>query len=136
MGIVATSNRHKYVTTSVREMYTSPIFKYAVKLSERQYDQTFVLSASKGLIKLDDTTSPNDCNDLRDVLGDKYRVWLEETADQIKEMLPSGTELFFYAGTRYREVISLLEDYECHSPLEGLSIGQQMKWLKERVVNE
>lgn len=133
VGIVATSNRHKYVTTSVRDMFTSALFRHSVTYSEQNHDKTFVLSASKGLIKLNDTISPVDCYGLNDVLGGDYHRWLRNTAHRLKEIIPTGTELFFYTGSRYRRLVDLLDEYICHSPLQGLKIGQQEKWFLERI---
>ena len=64
---------------------------------------------------------------------DARRAWAMRVGTQIDEMLPSTNEVIIFAGKRYREH---LEDclrakfLSVKIPMEGLRIGEQMRWLK------
>jgi len=65
------------------------------------------------------------------------KKWAEKVFHQMKKRLKFQDidKVFFHAGKKYREqLIPKLENMgiRCEIPLEGLGIGKQKAWYKER----
>lgn len=115
----------------VRDLYTSPLFKknlaYARKL---QPDKIFVLSSKYGLLSLDQKIKPYE-QTLNNMSAVEIKKWAAKVAMQLKEVTSlKETEFTLLAGEKYRRyLLPYLKYYKI--PLKGLSIGKQLKKLKE-----
>ena len=59
-------------------------------------------------------------------------MWAQQVAYKIMETTNPNVEIIFLTGKLYRQqVIPILQahDYITRTPMEGLGIGQQIKWL-------
>lgn len=108
----------------------SDLFRKAAKYAIRHGDEWVILSAKHGLV------SPGQ------VLGDYNvriprsgdRKWAAAVADQLRQRYdPNRTRFVVLASAPYRKhLFEPGSEFTYTAPLEGLGIGQQKTWLKER----
>jgi hypothetical protein len=104
--------------------------KYAEILN---HDDIFILSAKHGLLELERIITPYN-QTLNKMDQTSLRRWAERVLRALKERGYdlNGDRFTFLAGTNYRKyLIPHIENYEI--PMEGLRIGSQLKFLKERI---
>ena len=115
-----------------RDLYISPLFRYALKYAKSlNPDKIFILSAKYGLVGLDDEIEPYDLT-LNKMKSDEIKIWANNVLKQLaRESDLNNDEFVFLAGENYRKyLVSYIEKYNV--PLQGLGIGKQLKFLKER----
>jgi len=101
--------------------------KYAKQLKP---NEIYVLSAKHGLLTLNEEIEPYDLT-LNTMRAGEIKNWAEKVVRQMKSICPADQcEYTYLAGEKYRKnLIHYTKDYSI--PLKGLSIGQQLKKLKE-----
>ena len=105
------------------ELYTGALFKKQLAFSKDQdFDLVFVLSAQYGLLHLDEVIKPYEKTLNKMCVADR-RAW----AASVMKVLPRDAEFTYFAGARYREFLP-----PGHVPCEGLGIGRQLKFFKDR----
>jgi hypothetical protein len=120
-------------TVPAEQMYTSVLFKkmmeYAHKLSPRVI---FILSAKYGLLPLDTMIEPYN-ETLNEMPKAEREKWATKVLDSLRRSVDlENDHIVVLAGKRYRE--GLISDIRNFSiPMEGLSIGRQLRWLKEQL---
>lgn len=115
-----------------KELYVSPLFHYARKVAERDYDQWYILSALHGLLKPDSQTVPYN-ETLNGQSVRQRQKWASGVLKSLMPILKAGDSITFLAGDNYRgDLIPKLTaaGYICNTPLEGLGLGQQIHTLK------
>ena len=118
-----------------RELYISPLFclnlKYAQKLTP---SKIFVLSAKYGLVDIDEKIEPYNLT-LNSIPYKERKEWAEKVLRQMAGYCDLQKDHFIIlAGQKYRQYITpQLPSYEV--PMEGLAIGKQLQFLKQRVEN-
>jgi hypothetical protein len=126
----------------------SDYFKYGKRYVESHnppYDRWFILSAKHGLLLPTDTIEPYEKSlAVKGVKVDERRAWTEMVLGQFdalmgdRSLFPEPvTHADFYCGVKYREF--LIPGFErreikCEEPLKGLTLGRQLRWLKERSI--
>jgi cytoplasmic iron level regulating protein YaaA (DUF328/UPF0246 family) len=118
------------------DLYISNLFKLSLEYARKQNpDDIFILSAKYGLLALDDEIEPYD-ETLNTMKINQRKNWAREVVKQLKAKADLDKDHFIIlAGKKYREFLtSHLKSYEI--PLEGLSIGKQLKFLKNKVSHE
>lgn len=121
-----------------KELYTSTLFRKSSKYARMVGDQWFILSAKYGLLSPEEKISPYEktLNNMR--VADR-RKWAKGVLKQLKNIVHPGDEIVILAGVKYREhLIQPLQNMGCtiSIPMEGLSFGLQLSWLKEHVGDE
>ena len=115
-----------------KDLYRSTWFKLARAWVERAAAPWFILSAKHGLVHPDTVIAPYDERlDTMPIVA--RRGWAKRVNSQLAETLPDVGEVVIFAGQRYREYIErqLRARYTSISvPMEGLRIGEQLRWLK------
>ncbi|SDM42313.1 hypothetical protein SAMN05428961_11725 [Paenibacillus sp. OK060] len=110
----------------------SALFSKVIQLIRQcEYTDWYILSAKYGLIEKDELIEPYDIT-LNNMKSDERKAWAKEVAKNILTLDVSHID--FYAGQKYRQyLIPLLElkGIICAIPLEGLGIGEQLKYLNE-----
>ncbi len=99
---------------------------------EREAAPWFILSAKHGVVHPDAVIAPYD-ETLNDMPVAGRRDWSERVKSELVESLPNGGEIVIFAGRRYREFIDkpLRRHFtSVEVPMEGLRIGEQLRWLK------
>ena len=94
-------------------------------------DSTLVISAEHGLLELDTILDPYD-QSLANIQRKDFKEWLEMVSQQIKEIIPTNSSLYFHTGKRFRRLIDYLPEYSCQEPTKGMDIGKQLKYFKEK----
>ena len=119
-----------------KELYVSPLFKYNLTYAySLNPDKIFILSAKYGLVSLDEEIEPYN-KTLNKMNKEERKEWANKVLSQLKEKVDlDNDEIIFLAGKKYREyLIKGIKNYKI--PLKGLSIGKQLKFLKEKTKNE
>lgn len=115
------------------DLYTSPLFRGARQFAESRFDRWFILSAKYGLVEPQQVIAPYD-QTLKQMPKKERLRWAEDILDALKPQLRAGDLVAFVAGQDYREFVApMLIEHGIHveTPLQGLSIGRQLSWLKK-----
>jgi hypothetical protein len=119
-----------------QDLYISPLFKmnlqYARSLNP---DHIFILSAKYGLLELDREIKPYDVT-LSEMANSAVKDWADTVINQLQELVDLENDNFlFLAGERYRKyLIPHISNYEI--PMRGLGIGEQLHFLKMRLLKD
>jgi hypothetical protein len=132
LALVACVGQKQTQPAPARELYTSPWFKKACAYVESQGWPWLILSARYGLVKPEQVIEPYNLTLNR--LSQKARgAWAEQVWQQLRFLVKDDPRVVILAGRYYAGVGLHLggAGYIVETPLEGLGIGQQLKWLKE-----
>lgn len=116
------------------ELYLSPLFKGAKEFAINNSDRWYILSAKYGLVSPKSNVEPYDAT-LNKMTTEKKRNWAKRVYKSLMRCTQPDDEIIFLAGANYRkDLIPLLVDRgnRVLTPMEGLSIGKQLKWLKQQ----
>jgi len=118
-----------------RHLYISPLFQLNLQYAQCQApDAIYILSAKYGLLHLDDEVAPYNVT-LNDMTASQRRAWANQVLEQLSQRADlQKDEFIFLAGQRYREHL-IPRIAHCEVPMEGLSIGKQLRALK-RLIDE
>ncbi len=113
------------------ELYISDFFvsslKYAKSLKPHAI---FILSAKYHLTALDREIEPYDLT-LNTMRKKQVKEWAKKVVEQLGSNCDlKNDEFVILAGQRYREYLVPHMDH-IKIPMEGMRIGEQLKWLKE-----
>lgn len=141
VGLVACAKRKLRVAAPARELYTSDLFRKARDYCEREYDAWYVLSARHGVLHPDQMVEPYDLT-LGGMGRQERRWWGRRVVGRLCELHPpaTGPAWYLHAGVLYREYLyqgPLLDaaiEGRIDAPLEGLGIGRQLRWYRERAL--
>ena len=135
VGLISCVSRKLGYSTQARDLYDSALFKKSRQYIERNCDNWFILSAKYGLIQPEMTVAPY--NETLNVKSkSEKKLWSIEVWNSLKEKLTPGDKVIILAGINYRYfLVPMIEGYGCtvEIPMEGKSIGNQLKWLSEQV---
>ena len=130
ISCVSKKQLHKAIA---RELYTSPLFRYALRYAESLHpDKIYILSAKYGLVSLDTLIAPYDVT-LNTMTAPVIRQWSKDVLSALAQVADLEHDRFiFLAGEKYRKyLIPEIRNYEI--PLEGLGIGKQLHYYKEHI---
>ena len=116
------------------EFYTSSWFLKARADVESTGMPWFVRSAEHGLLSPGQRVSPYEKTLHRMALVDR-RLWAQRVLRQLDAAGVVDGRVVFLAGQRYRAFLAprlVAQGLEVEVPMEGLGIGQQLRWLTER----
>lgn len=119
--------------SKAKDLYISPLFKYNLKYAQSlNPDKIFILSAEYGLLNLDEEIMPYD-KTLNKMSDKEIKEWSNNVLSKLNKLTDlNEDEIIFLAGERYRKHLILhIKNYKI--PLQGLGIGKQLKYLKEKV---
>jgi hypothetical protein len=135
VGLVGCAKTKRESASPCRQLYKSPLFVLSLAHAEGTCDETFVVSAAHGLLRLDDTVAPYD-RVLGDVPKRERLAWGNRVAGSLASRFPGlSLHISILAGLQYAAPIqraSLGHRWVIETPLARLSIGQRLAWLKER----
>lgn len=131
IGLVACSQLKRRVDIApARSLYSSPLFRKSAAYAEQRCQRWYILSAKHGLLWPNQLVMPYDHK--LDRTG--TATWDEMILGQLRKELADtpSAHLIVLAGEQYRGFLSLHEwPYEV--PMQGLGIGQQLKWLTDQL---
>lgn len=115
------------------DLYVSPLFKGMRRYVEGNCDTWFILSAQHGLLDPDQVIQPYEKTLMRMKASERLE-WGQGVQEQLRKMVPRGSDVVVLAGVRYRAEITAFLASRGHRvtvPLEGKKLGAQLSWLKE-----
>ena len=114
-----------------KDLYVSSWFRYAFRYSQVLHpDRVFILSAKYGLVDQDSEIESYE-ETLRDKSKPEKQAWARRVLTDLSRQADLQRDRFvILAGDGYRKyLVPDLGHYEV--PMQGLRIGEQMRWLKE-----
>ncbi len=116
-----------------KDLYISPLFKMNFQFSQSfNPDKIFILSAKYGLIDIDTEIEPYDTT-LNLMRSPEKKEWAHNVLQNLRNIADLNKDTFiFLAGENYRKyLIPHIKNYTI--PLQGLGIGKQLHYLKEKL---
>ncbi|MBU4070540.1 MAG: hypothetical protein KJ646_06175 [Nanoarchaeota archaeon] len=115
-----------------RDLYISPLFKMNLEYAKSlKPDKIFILSANYGLISLDKEIESYN-KTLNTMRSKEVKEWANKVMNHLGRITDLRNDKFiFLAGDKYRKyLLPHIKNYKI--PLQGLSIGRQLQYLKEK----
>ena len=119
---------------AAKDLYTSDWFRKVRAYIEPTGMPWFILSAEYGFLHPDQRTDHYE-KTLNKMRSWERKQWAEKVIHQMEQELPKAEQIVVFAGEKYREhLMSYLRRTatSIEVPLEGLKIGQQLRWFKEQ----
>lgn len=135
IALVACVSKKNTRPMPARDLYISDWFCKASAYAMRVADKWYILSAKHGLVALDTVIEPYD-ETLNRMPAAARRAWARRVLTDLGRVLQPGDHVLILAGKKYREnLISPIQQMGCsvEIPMEGLGIGKQLRWLKQRL---
>ena len=120
--------------SKAEDLYISTLFRLSLAYAKKlKPDKIFILSAKYGLLNLNDEIATYNENLNNKPVSD-IKIWAEKVVFKLGKIANLQNNIFiFFAGKKYREyILPYIKNYEI--PLKGLRIGEQLKFLKEKIV--
>lgn len=114
-----------------RELYTGSLFNKAVAWAERHQHPWFIVSALYGLVTPDQQLPPYDFT-LKQLRARERQAWAQRAISELGKYASSGSHALLIMPGLYRRHIQtalLKRGITYENPVQGMKIGQQMKWL-------
>lgn len=138
IALVACVGKKKSWALPGRDLYVSHWFQKASVYARQVADEWYILSAKYGLVAPETVIEPYD-ETLTWMPAASRRAWARRVLDQLEDVLEDGDEIVILAGKSYREnLVEPIREMGCsvHVPMEGLRIGEQLRWLNQRLSEE
>ncbi len=132
IGFVGCVKEKQLRRVPAKDLYVSTLFTLSRRYAEQACDQWYILSAQYGVLSPDELTAPYNMTLNAMNIGER-RTWSERVLAAISILALRGDMLVFLAGKRYYEYLVgplTVKGYQVELPLQGLSIGQRLHWLK------
>jgi hypothetical protein len=135
IGLLATARKKASTPSTAIDLYISPLFVKSVQYAQNQYDDFYFYSAKEGLLTKDQYIEPYNVS-IKNFSTSEKREWADQVIASLEQHVkPSQCRIFIHGGWVYREYLQpALEKagFEFEVPLEGYSIGNQLKWYDEQ----
>jgi hypothetical protein len=133
--LISCASKKRGESTRAGDLYVSALFSKSKELATFEADKWYILSAKHGLLRPDQIIGPYD-KTLHRMTRTERHHWAQRVLDEVKHVSAPSDNITILAGSAYREMlVPELEDrgYAVSVPMLGLSIGNQLKWLTERL---
>lgn len=136
IALVGCSKLKREGSHKARNLYKSPLFRKSLAYAEMLTVDVYILSSRYDLLELDRWIP-----DYNDHLGDKPTdvrlAWAERIVDALIAKHGPSLKLTLLAGALYTKPIKqTLRLSGCRwkiiEPMQGLSVGERLRWLNER----
>jgi cytoplasmic iron level regulating protein YaaA (DUF328/UPF0246 family) len=132
--LIACASSKKDTPQPAKDLYISALFQKSVGwMNKQNFDYWFILSAKHGLLPPDIVIAPYN-QTLNQMPIKQRKLWADNVFDALKPYLSTDTTVTFLAGNKYREhLANRITNVGCEiqMPVEGMRIGEQLKWLTE-----
>jgi cytoplasmic iron level regulating protein YaaA (DUF328/UPF0246 family) len=134
VAIISCVSKKKKGSYPAKELYDSPLFKYAYKYAKKECDKIFIISAKYGLIGENDIISDYDLS-VKQMKKRQKMIWADTVNKQIQAKITEPVVLQIHAGREYTEYLlyPLSGRYPIELILDGYMIGQRLQWYKKEV---
>jgi hypothetical protein len=133
--LVSCASTKRAEPSAAKDLYTSQLFEKSREYAGREADRWYILSAKHGLLSPAKEIAPYNVT-LKGMSKSERLSWAAKTAAAISQVTTPNDSITILAGEAYREfLIPELHriGYSVQVPMQGLSIGNQLKWLTERL---
>jgi len=133
---MATARKKATYAAPVVQFYQSPLFIKSLEYGKRYYDRLYFYNAKDGLLLPYQWIAPYDVS-IKSFNINEKRAWASAVIERLLEYEnPNKTTLHLHGGMIYRK--HLEPELQTHGfqftvPLQGYSIGEQLKWYKEKL---
>jgi hypothetical protein len=135
IGLLATARKKATNPSAAIELYISPLFVKSVRYAEKNYDEFYFYSAKEGLLQKDQHVEPYNLS-IKNFSPQEKRNWADKVINELLQLAdPKQCKIYLHGGWVYREFLEpALEKagFQYEVPLEGYSIGKQLKWFDEQ----
>ena len=116
-----------------KDLYISPLFKMNLAFAHSLHpNKIFILSAKYGLVDLEQELEPYE-QTLNTMYVNEIKRWAAKVREQMEGKIDfKNDEVVFLAGEKYRKYLLPLFN-KTSVPLQGLSIGKQLQYLKNKI---
>jgi|AntAceMinimDraft_9_1070365.scaffolds.fasta_scaffold12303_3 hypothetical protein len=131
--LISCASKKLTYKAKAEDLYISTLFRlsliYAKKLKP---DKIFILSAKHGLVNLNDEIATYN-ETLNDKSASDVKVWAEKVVFELKKVtnLKNDQFIFLTGEKHWKYILPYVKNYEI--PLKGLRIGEQLKFLKNKL---
>lgn len=131
--LISCASKKLAYKSKAEDLYISTLFRlsfaYAKKLKPHKI---FILSAKYGLLNLNDEIATYN-ETLNNKPASDIKIWAEKVIFKLGKIANLQNDIFiFFAGRKYREyILPHIRYYKI--PLKGLKIGEQLKFLKNKL---
>jgi hypothetical protein len=137
IALISCTKQKQNYSCEAQDMYkSSALFSKITKYVHLSgLDDWYILSAKYGLLKKNTVISPYDITLLNMKAVDR-KNWAEKVFADIVKEIPSQSEIYFFAGEKYRQfLLPQLEEakFTCYVPLKGMQIGEQLQYLSNQI---
>lgn len=129
--LVACAKTKRKTQGRAEDLYISPLFNKCRQFARQHCGTWYILSAKYGLLEPDRIIKPYDRN-LKTMSKKEKKQWALSIFQDLRSRSSRSDSILILAGNSYRKHIMPLlsqEGYETLIPLEGRSIGIQLRWL-------
>lgn len=134
IGLMATARKKAHSPAPVTDFYQSPLFIKSLHYAERAYDRFYFYNAKDGLLFPDKIMKPYDVS-IRTFTHRQRIVWGKHVIDSLSDYEDlNSVSLYLHGGRIYRNYLEpelIQAGIPFTVPLEGLSIGKQLRWYDE-----
>jgi len=123
------------ISMPAQDLYISDLFQKSSAYAKLIGDSWYILSAKYGLLSPDQVIEPYEKTLNKIGVGER-KSWAKSVISDLAKIVTPGDEVVFLAGVKYREnLIHPLKKMgsKISVPMEGLSFGNQLKWLKNQL---
>jgi hypothetical protein len=135
IGLLATARKKASTPSAALDLYISPLFVKSVQYAQNHYDDFYFFSAKEGLVTKDQYIEPYNVS-IKNFTTSEKREWAHHVIQDLEQYVkPSQCKIYIHGGWVYREFLQpALEraGFQFEVPLEGYSIGNQLKWYDEQ----
>ncbi|MFQ4143301.1 DUF6884 domain-containing protein [Chlorogloeopsis sp. ULAP02] len=132
--LVAGCGKQTNQKAAAKEVYCSQHFQACRKYAQSQGGWK-ILSPLYKVLEPEEIISPYDLSP-RSLSPNEHQQWAQEVARRIMQKTNPDTEIIFLTVKLYqKQVIPILKahKYVIRTPMEGLGIGQQIRWLTDKL---
>jgi hypothetical protein len=135
--LISCASKKRRTSAPARDLYISDWFLKARAYVEGAGSPWFILSAEHGLVPPDRILRPYE-RTLNAMSTPERREWATRVTTQMDSSLPATDRIVVLAGLRYREFLMdyLRQRAAVDVPMEGLSIGRQLRYLAQALHHE
>jgi hypothetical protein len=135
IGLLATARKKLTRPSAAIDLYISPLFVKSVNYASKHYDDFYFYSAKEGLLTKHTYIEPYNVSIKNFSVAEK-RDWAKNVVKSLSHFVPPDVcTIYLHGGWVYREFLepALVEaGYSFEVPLEGYSIGNQLKWYDQQ----
>lgn len=131
--LISCASKKLAYKSKAKDLYISTLFRFSLAYAKKlKPDKVFILSAKYGLLNLNDEIAT-----YNETLNNKpvsdIKIWAEKVVFKLGKIANLQNDIFiFFAGKKYREfILPHIKYYKI--PLKGLRIGEQLRFLKNKL---